>query len=253
MKPLDGKVAFLTGAGRGLGVGIAVALAKAGASVGLFGRKREALEETAAQIAQIGGTSHIAIGDVRVRDDVNAAIATTAEVLGPIWALVNNAYAADDRKVEDIDDENLDLAIRSCIHGSLYPMQACFPTMKEHGGRIINFGSGASTMGLPNLGSYNIAKEGVRGLTKSAAAGWGQYGITVNAICPLATSPAYEKWFAGISEEDQQAHLESILLRRMGDPEQDIGSLVVFLAGPGGGYITGRTIHVDGGRCYYDR
>jgi NAD(P)-dependent dehydrogenase (short-subunit alcohol dehydrogenase family) len=253
MKPLEGKVAFLTGAGRGLGVGIAVALAKAGASVGLFGRKREALEETAAKMAEVGGKAHIAIGDVRERDQVNAGVASTTEALGPIWALVNNAYAADDRKVEDIDDENLDYAIRSCIHGSLYPMQACFPTMREHGGRIINFGSGSATMGLPNLGSYNIAKEGVRGLTKSAAAGWGQYGITVNNVCPLATSPAYEKWFASISEEDQQAHLESILLRRMGDPEQDIGALVVFLAGPGGGYITGRTIHVDGGRCYYDR
>ncbi len=253
MSSLEGKVAFLTGAGRGLGVGIAVALAKAGASVALFGRKREALEETAAKMAEVGGRSLICLGDVRNRADIDAAVAATIEGLGPIWALVTNAYAADDRKVEDIDDDNLDLAIKSCIHGTLYPMQACFPTMKERGGRIINFGSGSATMGLPNLGSYNIAKEGVRGLTKSAAAGWGQYGITVNTICPLATSPAYENWFGGLSEAEQQGHLESILLRRMGDPEQDIGSLVVFLAGPGGGYITSRTIHVDGGRCFYDR
>lgn len=253
MKPLEGKVAFLTGAGRGLGIGIAMALAKAGASVGLFGRDRDALEETAAKMAEVGGVSHIAVGDVRFRDQVNAGVASVTEVLGPIWALVNNAYAADDRLVEDIDDDNLELAIRSCIYGSLYPMQACFPTMKEHGGRVINFGSGGSTMGMPNLASYNIAKEGVRGLTKSAASGWGQFGITVNAVCPLATSPAYEKWFASSSKEDQEAHLNSILLRRMGDPETDIGSLVVFLAGPGGGYITGRTLHVDGGRCYYDR
>ncbi|RYD87418.1 MAG: SDR family NAD(P)-dependent oxidoreductase, partial [Sphingomonadales bacterium] len=98
MKPLEGKVAFLTGAGRGLGVGIAVALAKAGASVGLFGRKREALEETAAKMAEVGGRSLICLGDVRNRADIDAAVAATNEGLGPIWALVTNAYAADDRK-----------------------------------------------------------------------------------------------------------------------------------------------------------
>ena len=108
-------------------------------------------------------------------------------------------------------------------------------------------------MGSPILASYNIAKEGVRGLTKVAAVNWGQYGITVNTICPLSPSDAYELWFNSLDDAGQQKHLEGIPLRRMGDPERDIGGLVVFLAGPGGGYMTSRTLHVDGGNCYYDR
>ena len=192
MQDLAGKVAFLTGAGRGVGVGIAMALAKAGATIGLFGRTRETLEHTAARIAELGGRSLVCVGDVSVRADVDRAVAEVQERLGPIWALVNNAYSAERTPVEDITDEILDGALRACVHGTLYTMQACFPTMKERGGRIINFGSGGATMGLPELGAYNIAKEGVRGLTKTAAAGWGKYGITVNTICPLSASDARE-------------------------------------------------------------
>jgi NAD(P)-dependent dehydrogenase (short-subunit alcohol dehydrogenase family) len=196
----------------------------------------------------------ICVGDVGIREDVNRAVATVQAELGPIWALVNNAYSAERTQIEDVTDEILDEALRACIHGSLYCMQACFPTMKENGGRIINFGSGGSTMGLPELGAYNIAKEGVRGLTKTAAMGWGKYKITVNNICPLSPSESYEYWFNNIlDDEGRQKHLEGIPLRRMGDPEKDIGATVVFLAGPGGGYITSRSLHVDGGNCYYDR
>jgi 2-hydroxycyclohexanecarboxyl-CoA dehydrogenase len=253
MGELDGKVAFLTGAGRGVGVGIALALAKAGASVGLFGRTREGLEATAAKIAAVGGRSVVCVGDVGVRADVDRAVATVQAELGPIWALVNNAYSAERTKVEEITDEILDDALRACVHGAVYTMQACFPTMKEHGGRIINFGSGGATMGLPELGAYNVAKEAVRGLSKTAAVGWGKYGITVNTICPLAPSDAYQTWFDRLDAEGQRKHLEGIPMRRMGDPERDIGAAVVFLAGPGGGFITSRTLHVDGGNCGYDR
>lgn len=254
MRELEGQVAFLTGAGRGVGVGIAMALAKAGASIGLFGRTRETLEKTAAMVAQVGGRSLVCVGDMGVRTDIDRAVAEVQAQLGPIWALVNNAYSAERTNIEDITDEILDGALRGCIHGSLYAMQACFPTMKERGGRIINFGSGGATMGLPELGAYNIAKEGVRGLTKTAALGWGRYGITVNTICPLSTSDAYRTWFEDMLDDaGRQKHLESIPMRRLGDPEQDVGALVVFLAGPGGGYITSRTLHVDGGNCCYDR
>jgi NAD(P)-dependent dehydrogenase (short-subunit alcohol dehydrogenase family) len=253
MGELDGRVAFVTGAGRGIGVGIALALAKAGAGVGLFGRTRETLEQTAAKVAETGARSVVCVGDVRVRSDVDAAIARVQEELGPVWALVNNAFAAELTTVEDVTDAILDDALRSCVHGSLYAMQACFPTMRERGGRIINFGSGASTQGNPDIAAYNIAKEAIRGLTKTAAMGWGRYGITVNAVCPLSPSEAYQSWYAGADPETRDRHLETIPLGRMGDPEQDIAPLIVFLAGPGGGYITSRTLHVDGGSNYYDR
>jgi 2-hydroxycyclohexanecarboxyl-CoA dehydrogenase len=72
-------------------------------------------------------------------------------------------------------------------------MQACFPDMKARGGRIVNLGSGAATVGLPEVGAYAIAKEGIRGLTKVAAASWGKYDITANTICPMVTSPLYNR------------------------------------------------------------
>jgi NAD(P)-dependent dehydrogenase (short-subunit alcohol dehydrogenase family) len=250
---LDGKVAFVTGGGQGIGAGVSLALARAGASVGLFGRTRSKLEDTAAQIADLGGRAHVVTGDVGVRADVEAAVAEVTRGLGPIWVLFNNATTAGNALVEEITDELMEEAIRSNIFGSLYTMQACFPIMKERGGRIVNVGSGGSTMGVPSRSSYNISKEGVRGLTKTAAVGWGKYGITVNTLCPLAGSPRYDIFWDGLSDEEKEAHLSQILMRRMGDPEKDIGALVVFLAGPGGGYITSRTIHVDGGRCFYDR
>jgi len=254
MKELEGKVAFVTGAGRGVGVGIAKALAKAGASVGMMGRTRETLEQTATALREIGATCHVCVGDVGKRADVDQAIGEVQEKLGPIWTLVNNAYSAERTQIEDATEEMLDEALRACVFGSLFTMQACFPTMKENGGRIINFGSGAATMGLPDMGVYNVAKEGIRGLTKTAAMGWGQYNITVNNVCPLATSDAYEYWFNEmIDDAGRKQHLEGIPMRRVGEAEKDIAPLVVFLAGPGGGFITSRTFHVDGGNCYYDR
>jgi 2-hydroxycyclohexanecarboxyl-CoA dehydrogenase len=254
MFDLTGKVVFLTGAGRGLGVGLALALAKAGATLGLFGRTRETLEQTAAMLAELGTTSLVCVGDATVREDVNRAVAEVEAALGPIWALVTNAYSAERTQVEDITDEILDGALRGCIHSTLYCMQAVFPTMKERGGRIINFGSGGATQGLPELGAYNIAKEGIRGLTKTAAMGWGQYGITVNNVCPLAFSDAYRTWFEDfIDDEGRRKHLAGIPMRRVGDPEKDVAPLVVFLASEESGYITSRTFHADGGNCYYDR
>ena len=203
MGELTGKVVFLTGAGSGVGVGIALALAKAGASIGLMGRTRETLEKTHAMLQELGAKSLVCVGDCTVREDVNRAGADTEAAIGPIWALVNNAYQAHRSLVEDITDEYLDMSLRGCIHNTLYCMQAVFPTMKERGGRIINFGSGGSTQGLAELGAYNIAKEGIRGLTKTAATGWGQYGITVNNVCPLAFSDSYRFWFEEMIDDEK--------------------------------------------------
>ena len=254
MGELEGKVAFLTGAGSGVGVGIALALGKAGASIGLMGRTRETLEETKAKLDALGVKSLVCVGDCKEREDVNRAVAATEKEFGPIWALVTNAYQAWRTTVAEITDEVLDVSLRGCVHNTLYCMQAVFPTMKERGGRIINFGSGAATMGIPEMGAYNIAKEGIRGLNKAAAVEWGRYGITVNNVCPLAFSDSYRYWFNEIiDDEGRRKHLEGIPMRKVGEPEEDIAPLVVFLASEASGYITSRTFHVDGGNCCYDR
>src|SRR6218665_247870 len=246
-RELEGKVAIVTGSGGGMGVGIALAVAKAGAAVALVGRTLEKLEDTRKLIEAAGGRAISCPCDITDRAQVDATVARTEAELGPVWLVVNNAVSAENKPIEDVDDANLDLVLRSSIHGSLYMMQACFPTMKERGGRILNFGSGGATMGLPEVGAYAIAKEGVRGLTKTAATGWGKYGITVNTVCPMVKTPLYDVWWESLTPDQQEQHLSSIPMRRMGDGEKDIGSLVVFLGSEGASYITSRTLHVDGG------
>lgn len=253
MAPLKGKVALVTGAGQGLGRGIGLALARAGAAVGLVGRTRETLDDTAELIRADGGQAYVASGDVSVRASVDAAVADIAATLGPVWVLVNNAMSTDDKPLEEVDDAALDVVLRTGVYGSLYMMQACFPDMRRLGGRIVNFGSGAATAALPEVAAYVIAKEGIRGLTKTAAVGWGKYGITVNTICPMVFTPMFDKWWDARTVTERENHMNAIPMRRMGDAQDDVGALVVFLAGPGGSYITSRTLHVDGGRWCYDR
>jgi 2-hydroxycyclohexanecarboxyl-CoA dehydrogenase len=252
-KMLDGKVAIVTGSGSGMGVGVALAVAKAGAAVALVGRKPDTLEQTRALIEAAGGRAIVTPCDITDRAQVDATVARAQVELGPVWLLVNNAVSTDNKPIEEVDDANLDLVLRSSIHGSLYMMQACFPTMKERGGRIVNFGSGGATMGLAETGAYSIAKEGVRGLTKVAATGWGKYGITVNTVCPMVATPLFDIWWQSLNDAEREMQLSMIPMRRMGDGEQDIGGLVVFLGSEGAGYITSRTLHVDGGRAFYDR
>jgi NAD(P)-dependent dehydrogenase (short-subunit alcohol dehydrogenase family) len=123
-------------------------------------------------------------------------------------------------------------------------MQLCHPVMRARGGgAIVNLGSGAGTEGVAGLGAYAVAKEGIRALTKVAMLEWGADNIRVNTICPWAEND----YWTGLSDQQRAGRLAHNPLRRIGDPEADIGAIVVFLAGDAGNYVTGQTIHVDGG------
>jgi 2-hydroxycyclohexanecarboxyl-CoA dehydrogenase len=111
----NGKVALVTGAGQGVGAGIALALAKEGAAVALVGRRREPLAATAREAESAGARMHVIICDVTDRASVNAAVAETRAALGPVWVLVNNAVSTEDKPLEEVDDESLDLVIKSGI------------------------------------------------------------------------------------------------------------------------------------------
>ena len=126
-------------------------------------------------------------------------------------------------------------------------MQAAFPHMRDqHFGRIINFCSLNGVTGAWYSVDYNATKEGIRGLTRSAAREWGQHNITVNAIAPGAASEGYRAW-ADRNPEQARGAEQTIPLRRMGDPEEDLGGVALFLASDDGAYITGHTIFADGG------
>jgi NAD(P)-dependent dehydrogenase (short-subunit alcohol dehydrogenase family) len=162
--------------------------------------------------------------------------------------LVNNAQALRPQvPFEEHTDADFELALRSGLWGTFHMMRAVFPTMRDQGGgRIVNIASSAGTHGRPGLAGYAAAKEGIRGLTKVAANEWGHHQICVNVICPSAATPGSLAWARDHPELFAEA-VRQIPLGRLGDPETDIGAAVVYLAGPGGAFITGQTLMVNGG------
>ena len=226
---LDGKVAVVTGGTGDIGRGVCRALSAAGAAV-------VALD---IDVSRAEAATSVRVCDVTDPAACRSAVEQVVEEFHRIDTLVNMAqHMGPMVPLAEVTDEELSLEIDSGPRATLRMMQLCYPHMKAGPcGSIINFASGAGTFGMAGLGSYAAAKEAIRGLTKVAAVEWGRDNITVNAICPVAaTDPA--RLGEGV---------EAVIpMGRVGDPETDIGAVVVFLAGPGH-YITGRTIQVDGG------
>ncbi|BCP05399.1 SDR family NAD(P)-dependent oxidoreductase [Mycobacterium paraintracellulare] len=246
---LDGRVALVTGAGQGVGRGIAMALADEGAAVAVVGRTPAKVEAVAAEIRDRGGQALAVGADVTRRADVDDCVAAVRAELGPLSCLVNAAQHTHYSSLRKLTEDDLDAVWQSGAVGSLRFMQACFDDLRSTRGCVINVGSGSGLTAQPAMGAYAAVKEAVRTMSRVAAAEWGRYGIRVNVICPLAESPGMARWGAGAP--DAAAELaRRTLLGRVGDAEHDIGRAVVFLAGPGAGYITGTTLMVDGGHDY---
>ena len=241
---LDGKVAIVTGGGRGIGRGIALALAKAGAGVAILERDPETGPRTIAEITELGGDALSLAGSARERADCEAIVATAVDRFGGVDILVNNAQQVPMGPLDGCTDDDMYTAWESGTLAAFRLMQLCHPVMTARGGgAIVNLGSGAGTEGVAGLGAYAVAKEGIRALTKIAMLEWGPDNIRVNTICPWAQN---EHWDT-LSDKQRAARLARNPLRRIGDPEADIGGLVVFLASDAGSYVTGQTIQVDGG------
>ena len=240
---LEGKVAIVTGAGQGIGRGIALALADAGAVVAILERNRETGARTVGEIEDRGGDALVVTGDVRKRADCDAVVAAAVERFGGVDVLVNNAQQVPMGPLDACTDDDMYAAWESGALAAFRLMQRCHPSMTERGGgSIVNLASGAGTEGLPGLGAYAVAKEGIRALTKVAMREWGVDGVRVNTVCPWARTDHWD----GLSEPEQQARVRHNPLRRIGEPEE-VAAVVVFLASDAGSYVTGQTIHVDGG------
>ena len=245
---LEGKVALVTGAGRGVGRGIALALAKAGAAVVVLERDADTGARTAQEIEELGADTIAVVGDVRTRADCEAAVAAAVERFGGVDVLVNNAQQVPTGPLDACTDDDMYAAWESGALAAFRLMQLCHPLMAARGGgAIVNLASGAGTEGLPGLGVYAVAKEGIRALTKVAMLEWGADNIRVNTICPWARTDYWD----GLDDRERAARLRRNPLRRIGEPEADVGGVVVFLAGDAGAYVTGQTIHVDGGNMAF--
>jgi len=246
MRSLRGKVAIVTGAGQGVGRGIALALAREGANVMVVGRTLAKCENTVHEIVKAGGNALPLSCDVSQPEQVDAIVAQTIAAFGGIDILVNNAHTSRPMvSLENTSDKDMALAFQG-FHGAFYFMKACFPHLKESKGKVINLGSVAGIRGDAGFTSYAAAKESVRAITRVAAREWGPHGITVNVVCPFSDSPGVEYMIDKVPGFIDELTAETSM-KRLGDSQQDVGRTVAFLCGPGGTYITGQTINVDGG------
>ncbi len=245
---LQDKIAIITGAGGGIGRGVARAFACEGAAVVIAEIDEVSGLQVEQELKDLGGRALFIKTDVTSKASIEAVVAGTVAHFGALDILVNNAFIPTPNVLlEDKTDAMLEQTLTSALWATWWSMRAAMPHMKARGwGRIVNFYSIDTETGAWLHADYNTAKAGIVGLTRSAASEWGRFNITVNAIAPTAMGATFHKLAAenpGFAERSAAARP----LGRSGDPEADIGPAVVFLSCEMSRYVTGETLHVDGG------
>ncbi|WGR59573.1 3-oxoacyl-ACP reductase FabG [Paracoccus ferrooxidans] len=241
MFDLTGRNALVTGASGGIGGAVAEALHAAGATVALSGTREAPLRELA---ERLGGRAHVVTANLADAAAVEALPKAAAEAMGSVDILVNNAGITRDNLFMRMSDEewaqvlevNLTSSFRLC-RGVLRSM------MKARWGRIVNIGSIVGTTGNPGQGNYAAAKAGLVGMSKSLAYEVASRGITVNCVAPGFIETAMT---GKLNDEQKGRILTQIPAGRMGSA-QEIAAAVLYLASPEAGYVTGATLHVNGG------
>ncbi|HZP35077.1 MAG TPA: 3-oxoacyl-[acyl-carrier-protein] reductase [Methylomirabilota bacterium] len=247
-KSLAGKVAIVTGGTRGIGLAIARSLAEDGASVVVSGRDAARLDAAVKELESLGtpvpGPVLGLIADAAKREDADRLVEATRERFGRIDVLVSNAGITRDQLLIRMKDDDWDQVLDTNLRGVFLMTRAVGKVMmRQKSGRIINIASTAGAMGNPGQANYSAAKAGVIGLTKAAARELAHWNILVNAVAPglVETDMA-----AAIPAEAREALLQQVPLKRIGQA-REVAEVVRFLAGDGASYITGQTIHVNGG------
>ncbi|MGU7772449.1 3-oxoacyl-ACP reductase FabG [Burkholderia sp. MR1-5-21] len=243
-KTLDKQVAIVTGASRGIGRAIALELARQGATVIGTATSESGAAAITAGFAEAGVTGRGAVLNVNDAAAAEALIDATVKEFGGLNVLVNNAGITQDQLAMRMKDEDWDAVIDTNLKSVFRLSRAVLrPMMKARGGRIINITSVVGSAGNPGQANYAAAKAGVAGMTRALAREIGSRGITVNCVAPGFIDTDMTKT---LPEEQQTALKTQIPLGRLGSPE-DIAHAVAFLASPQAGYITGTTLHVNGG------
>ncbi|MEX3612628.1 MAG: 3-oxoacyl-ACP reductase FabG [Burkholderia gladioli] len=243
-KTLDKQVAIVTGASRGTGRAIALELARQGATVIGTATSEAGAQGIGAALAEAGLAGRGAVLDVNDAASAEALIDSTVKEFGRLDILVNNAGITQDQLAMRMKDDDWDAVIDTNLKSVFRLSRGVLrPMMKARGGRIINITSVVGSLGNPGQANYAAAKAGVAGLTRALAREIGSRGITVNCVAPGFIDTDMTK----LLPEEQQAALKTqIPLGRLGSTD-DIAHAVAFLASPLSGYITGTTLHVNGG------
>ena len=242
---LANKTALVTGASRGIGRATAIELAKAGAKVAVnYAGNRAAAEEVVAQIQAAGGQAFMVQADVGDAAAVDAMVKSVVEQFGSIDILVNNAGITRDNLIMRMKEEDWDAVIHTNLKGIFNCTKVVTKLMmKQRYGRIVNMTSVVGVMGNAGQSNYAAAKAGVIGFTKSMAKELASRNITVNAVAPGYISTDMTADLPDQAKADLQSQIP---LQRLGNPA-DVAGAVLFLVSPGADYITGQTLHVDGG------
>jgi 3-oxoacyl-[acyl-carrier protein] reductase len=241
---LNGQVAIVTGASRGIGEGIATALARAGATVVGTSTSDKGAEGITRVLAEAGGKGTGMVLDVRDAAACAALVERVQQEHGPIAVLVNNAGATRDNLLARMKDEEWD-EIQATNLKSVFVLSRAVlrGMMKARSGRIVNVTSVVGHTGNPGQTNYAAAKAGILGFSKSLAREVGSRNITVNCVAPGFIETDMTR---SLAEEQVKRLVENVPLGRLGRVE-DVAQAVLFLCSPAAGYITGATLHVNGG------
>ena len=242
---LKGKVALVTGASRGIGKAIALGLAENGAAVAVnYSSSESSALEVAEIIRKNGGKAEIFKARVNEEAEVEEMFSAVEKKLGPVDILVNNAGITKDNLLMRMKTEEWDMVIDVNLKGAfLCTRRALKGMMKNRYGKIINISSVVGFSGNAGQFNYSATKAGVIGMTKSAALECASRGIRVNAVAPGFIETDLT---ASISDDMKAAYMEKIPLKSLGKPE-DIANAVIYLASPLSDYMTGQTLHLNGG------
>ena len=238
---LDGKTALITGASGGIGAAIAHALHAQGATVALSGTRADALDALA---AELGERAHPCPADLRDAAAPDALVTAAEAVAGPLHILVNNAGLTRDMLALRMKDEDWQTVLDVDLTAPFRLARAALRGMlRRRAGRIIAIGSIVGTTGNPGQANYAAAKAGLAGMTKALAQEVGARGITVNLVAPgFIETPMTDK----LNDEQRKRLNDAIPLGRMGQPA-DVAAAVAYLASDEAAWVTGATLHVNGG------
>jgi 3-oxoacyl-[acyl-carrier protein] reductase len=241
---LEGEIALVTGASRGIGAAIADTLARAGARVIGTATSPSGADAISERLAALPGKGEGRVLDVTAPGACEALVEAVGKDIGAVSILVNNAGITRDQLLMRMKDDDWQGVIDTNLTSVFRLGKAVLRgMMKARKGRIISIASVIGSIGNAGQANYAAAKAGIVGFSKSMAREVGSRGITVNVVAPgfIETDMTRD-----LPEAQRQALADSIALGRLGTPD-DIAQAVLFLAGPGGAYITGETLHVNGG------
>ncbi|MEO8135864.1 MAG: SDR family oxidoreductase [Betaproteobacteria bacterium] len=243
---LEGKVALVTGAGRNIGRAIALALAAAGARVAVNVRASRA--EGAAvvsEIAAMGGEALLVVANVARRADVDSMVAEIVQRFGRLDILVNNAAIRQEAAFADITHAEWRRTLDVCVDGAFNCTQAALPLLQaSDAGTVVNIGGLTAYTGASDRAHVITAKAALGGFTRALAHELAEFGITVNCVAPGMMATVRNEESASL-QPSHHANRQSLLGRR-GQPGE-VASIVAWLAGPGGRFCTGQTLHINGG------